>query len=103
MDAASQLRTFDEMCLRNIQYRGALQLARLLQEGIYNPDFYSVEKSAILGGDVVDDDRDFYNLHELADEIRIARSQGCIHLAVEAHYLLPGGKGEASITLVLDD
>jgi hypothetical protein len=98
----SQVQT-DELLLREVQYRGALQLARLLQSGVYNPDFYTVVKSEISGDGIIDREVETVNLHEVANEIRLARSDGCVHLCVQAHWIMLGGKGDAVITLVLDD
>jgi hypothetical protein len=102
-DFTGQVQITDELILREVQYRGALQLARLLQDRVYNPDFYTLEKSEDYGAAVIDRDADLYDLREVVKEIRLARVDGSCHLCIQAHWLLSGGKGEASITLVLDD
>jgi hypothetical protein len=98
----SQVKVTDELLLREVQYRGALQLSKLLQHYVYNPDYYTVVKSEVCEG-IIDREIETVNLSEVANEIRVARSNGCVHLCVQAHWIMEGGKGDATITLVLDD
>jgi hypothetical protein len=100
MDNTGQVRIADEVVLMEARYQGAGELAAALRDKVYNPDFYTVERTDDYSGDC---DVELHKLCEVVEEIRAARAGGCCHLCVQAHWLLSGGRGEASITLILED
>lgn len=81
--------------LRTAMKRGAEEVQKIMLWRFHIPDFYTVER---------DETEDCYTeLEEVLKQIDLALVGGFVHFCVQAHYLLPVGDGEVSITLFLAD